>query len=109
MKVTPLSVAEKSGLQAGDVISDVGGTPVRKIADVAAFMGKINPSAKVDITFSRADEAKKLKAEFEGPVKSYEILPQATCIQEFHKIDGYGQPVRTITFGRNESPPIVKN
>ena len=44
-----------------------------------------------------------------GGSKSYEIFPPTTCIQDAHALNGYGQPVRRITFSKQESPLIVKN
>ena len=44
-----------------------------------------------------------------GTTKLYDQLPVNTCISDAHPLDGYGQPVRPITFGRDEIPPIVKN
>jgi hypothetical protein len=42
-------------------------------------------------------------------MKLYEILVPSTCIQDAHALNGYGKPVREITFSQKEGPLIVKN
>lgn len=42
-------------------------------------------------------------------MKLYEILVPSTCVKDAHALNGYGQPVREITFSQKESPLIVKN
>jgi hypothetical protein len=44
-----------------------------------------------------------------GGSKSYQVLPPATCLQDARPLNGYGRPVRSISFGRGESPAMVKN
>lgn len=41
--------------------------------------------------------------------KLYKTVVPVTCIQDAHPLDGYGQPVREITFSLKDCPLIVKN
>jgi len=44
-----------------------------------------------------------------GTYKAYEAMPQNTCVEEAHPLNGYGVPVRRVIFSTNENPLIVKN
>lgn len=49
------------------------------------------------------------KTDSGSKIKPYEILVPSTCVQDAHALNGYGQPVRQITFSQKENPLIVKN
>lgn len=44
-----------------------------------------------------------------GGTKLYEVMPTKTCVEDAAPLNGYGQPVRRITFSQSENPIIVKN
>jgi len=52
------SPAAKAGLQAGDVITAVNGTPVKDARDLARTIGMLTPSAAVKLDIVRQGEAK---------------------------------------------------
>lgn len=42
-------------------------------------------------------------------MKLYDVMPKLTCVHDPHPLQGYGQPPRELSFGRDEVPAIVKN
>jgi S1-C subfamily serine protease len=52
-KVRPGSPAEKAGLRKGDVITELGGRPVRAAADVHAALGRHHPGDRLSLTLDR--------------------------------------------------------
>jgi serine protease DegQ len=51
--VVPNSAAAKAGLRAGDVIVELGGTPVRSVEDLLAVLRKHKPGDRVPVKVSR--------------------------------------------------------
>jgi S1-C subfamily serine protease len=52
-QVKPGSSAEKAGLRKGDVITELGGRPIRIAADVHASLATRHPGDQVGLTFDR--------------------------------------------------------
>jgi len=52
-RVKPGSPAEKTGLRKGDVITELGGRPIRVAADVHAVMASHYPGDRLGLTFER--------------------------------------------------------
>lgn len=51
--VVPNSAAAKAGLRAGDVIVELGGTPVRSVEDLLAALRRHKPGDRVPVKVSR--------------------------------------------------------
>lgn len=60
------SAAEKAGLQAGDVVVQVGSRPVHNIYDYMYALGDYKPGEKVVYTVRRGEETLKLQVTFEA-------------------------------------------
>ena len=52
-RVRPGSAAEKAGLRPGDVITELGGRPIRVAADVHAVLARHHPGDQLSLTFER--------------------------------------------------------
>jgi len=61
--VTPGSPAQAAGLQAGDVITDVDGSPVRDPDDVSEVVGALEPGDEVEVEVSRDGERRSFEVE----------------------------------------------
>lgn len=57
VEVTPGGCAEKAGLQAKDIITDLGGTKVESMSDLTRALGKYNGGEEVIITVYRSGQA----------------------------------------------------
>ncbi len=60
-KVKPGSPAERAGLRNGDVITSLGGQPVRKAADLERIVSSLHPGTQLAATYVRA--GKKVQTE----------------------------------------------
>jgi len=66
-KVTPNSAAAKAGLQAGDIVVDVNGRPVRDASDLRNYIGVLRVGEKVKLEILREGKRQSLVAEVEQP------------------------------------------
>jgi Do/DeqQ family serine protease len=62
-QVEPGSAAEKAGVRAGDVITELDGTPVRSASDLRNRIGLMRVGQGVDLTLVRDGEKKSIHAE----------------------------------------------
>ena len=107
--VRPLSVADKSGIRTGDVLTTIGTKQVLSSTDVKREIDRLKPPITVSISILRNGDAIKFDAEFDGSPKHYDVTPDATCVHDFQKINTYNQRVRRVVFGKNEAPVWLKN
>ena len=63
------SAASKAGLKAGDVVSDINGTPVKSASAMRNMVGLMRVGAKMDITVLRDGDEKSLTAYIEDEVE----------------------------------------
>ena len=63
------SAADKAGLKAGDVVSDINGVPVKSASAMRNMVGLMRVGAKMDITVLRDGDKKKLTAYIEDEVE----------------------------------------
>ena len=63
------SAADKAGLQAGDVVADINGVPVKSASAMRNMVGLMRVGAKMDITVIRDGKEKKLTAIIEDEVE----------------------------------------
>jgi serine protease Do/serine protease DegQ len=68
-QVVENSAASKAGLQAGDVVSEINGTPVKSASAMRNMVGLMRVGAKMDITVIREGEEKKLTAYIQDEVE----------------------------------------
>ncbi len=68
-QVVENSAASKAGLKAGDVVSDINGTPVKSASAMRNMVGLMRVGAKMDITVIRDGKEKKLVAYIEDEVE----------------------------------------
>ncbi len=79
--------AEGAGLRLGDLITDVGGTPVRTSADLAATERDAGAGLEVAIKFERAGEAKTVTLKLAAkPVAEPEYLKAPERLGTLHDI-----------------------
>ena len=64
------SAASKAGLQAGDVVSQINGTPVKSASAMRNMVGLMRVGAKMDIVVIRDGEKKKLVAYIEDEIEA---------------------------------------
>jgi C-terminal processing protease CtpA/Prc len=62
-KVIPETPAEKAGLKAGDVITEVSGRVIADHADLVRTMNYYNPGEKVEVRYSRKGKVSTVKVE----------------------------------------------
>jgi len=65
-QVTPDSAAEKAGLDAGDVITAINGTPIKSFAALRAKIGTLSPGKKVSLSVLRENKQQKIYAVLGG-------------------------------------------
>ncbi|MCB1255673.1 MAG: trypsin-like peptidase domain-containing protein [Microthrixaceae bacterium] len=65
-RVTADSGAEKAGLQAGDVVTEVDGRSIRSASDLTKRIGEKKPGDKVEISFERSGKSKTATATLGG-------------------------------------------
>jgi S1-C subfamily serine protease len=58
--VRPGSATERAGVQAGDVVEELSGTPVRSAADLERIAAQRRPGQPTSMVVRRADERKTL-------------------------------------------------
>lgn len=63
------SAASKAGLEAGDVVSDINGVPVKSASAMRNMVGLMRVGAKMDITVLRDGDEKKLVAYIEDEIE----------------------------------------
>lgn len=63
------SAADKAGLKAGDVVSDINGVPVKSASSMRNMVGLMRVGAKMDITVIRDGTNKKLTAYIEDEIE----------------------------------------
>lgn len=61
------SPAEKAGLQVGDRIQSLGGTPIQDVPHLAAILGRYLAGDVLEIVIVRADETHTLRVELSAP------------------------------------------
>lgn len=66
-QVTPGSAAAKAGLQAGDIVVEVNGKPVRNASDLRNYIGLLRVGQKVDMVVLQEGKRKALSATVEEP------------------------------------------
>ena len=64
LEVKPGSPGEKAGLQAQDLITDLGGIRVRQLSDLGAIFQQVPPGGKLVFDILRGDQRKKLEVTF---------------------------------------------
>ena len=64
--VSPDSLAQRAGVRAGDIVMQIGGTPVSELGDIAAALAKLEPGKDTTVVVFRDGEQVTLKAKFEG-------------------------------------------
>ena len=75
MSVESGSGAEKAGLQAGDVITELDGTAITSSAQLRAIIAVDKPGQTVTLTISRNGDTKYIKATLGNrPAGSYETV-----------------------------------
>lgn len=65
-QVVPGSAAAKAGIQVGDVIRSVNGTPVRASSDLPPVIGSMSPGSKVKLGLYRDGKARDITATLEA-------------------------------------------
>lgn len=65
-RVMPGSPAEAAGLEAGDLVTSVGGTPVIGIAGFDHALARLRPGNRVDVAYSRAGRPARTFATLSG-------------------------------------------
>ena len=68
-QVVEESAASKAGLKAGDVVSEINGTPVKSASSMRNMVGLMRVGAKMDITVIRDGEKKELVAYIEDEIE----------------------------------------
>lgn len=56
-RVTPGGVAERSGLQAGDVITELANQPVSNALHLQSLLARLRPGQRVPLRYVRGDQA----------------------------------------------------
>lgn len=64
--ITPDGPASKAGLRVGDIITAVGGRPVRKASDLAAAVFLIGPGGSAEVEYLRGDTPKQTEITLSG-------------------------------------------
>ena len=79
-RALPDSGAEEAGLQAGDLIVDFKGTPVRSMEDLARAVEASNVGERVTVTYERNGERRTAEVELGSSRESrrspFEVIPQ---------------------------------
>ncbi len=65
LQIKPGKAAEKAGLQPGDVITELDGTPVKSLTDYTLYMAKFKQGEFVDMTIVRGKQTIKKKLTFD--------------------------------------------
>jgi serine protease Do len=93
--VTATGPAEKSGIQAGDVIVSFNGKPIREMRDLPRLVAETNVGASVDVVVQRKSEQKTLKVEV-GRLEEAEKLAAAASTSKPSASPGEAQSTEVL-------------
>jgi serine protease DegQ len=66
ISVVPDSGAERAGLEAGDVVTAIGGEPIRQVEDLLSLLRERVPGDRIELTILRAGEERKISVTLTG-------------------------------------------
>ncbi len=95
VSVEPSSCADKAGLEAGDIITAMDGTPIRSSEDLISVKKAYRAGDEASITVSRSDGDVELHIVFDEEIPSYneEAQPSWNPDRDYHsysQIPGFG-------------------